>query len=91
MKQKHRPIKKEEAYEVYRSNPEMSEGKRDREGRSKATRLAEGVRASERSSQKTRATLHSHVHLVISIGSNPLKPRVRTGNSAMGSGTRVMR
>jgi hypothetical protein len=38
--------------------------------------------------RQTRATLHSDVHVVISIGSNALKPRVRTGHSAMGSRTK---
>src|SRR5947209_4468991 len=88
MKQTDQPIKKEEANEVYRSDPEMSQGKRDRAGRSQATRVAAGVRASARPSQKTRATLHADIPVVISPGSHPLQPCVRTGHSPVGSRTK---
>src|SRR5207247_8528563 len=88
MKQTDRPIKKEEANEVYRSDPEMSKGKRDRAGRSQATRVAEVVRARKRSTEKTRATLHADIHVVISPGSHPLQPCGRTGHSPVGSRTK---
>ena len=88
MKHKHRPIQKEEADEVDRSDPEMSKGKRDRAGRSTTTRLAQGVGARERSAQKTRATLHADIPVVISLGRHPLQPCVRTGHSRVGSRTK---
>src|SRR2546421_12244901 len=91
MKPTDRPIKKEEADEVYRSDPEMSKGKRDRAGRSRAPRVAAGVRARQRSTQKTRATLHADIPVVISPGSHPLQPCVRTGHRPVGSRTGVKR
>ena len=85
MKQTDQPIKKEEADEVDRSDPEMSKGKRDRAGRSQIPRMGEGVGARERSAQKTRATLHAELHIGISLGRHPLQSRVRTGYSRVGS------
>src|SRR5947209_9608255 len=89
MKPTHQPIKKEEADEVYPSHPVLSKRKRDREGRSQIPRMGEGLRARERSTPQTRATLHADLHLVMSLGGHPLQSRLRTGHRRVGSRTKL--
>src|SRR5947209_14634062 len=89
MKPTNQPIKKEEADEVDRSHPEMSKRKRDRAGRAQIPRVWEGLRADERTTPQTRATLHADLHLVSSLGGHPLQSRLRTGHRRVGSRTGV--